>query len=81
MFEDAVHQADLRVDWTFTSTRNWMIVPTRLIEEAGRDTRYFNDSMAAINREDQDFCAATAEDLERILLTLEAADADASWEP
>lgn len=50
-----------------------MVVPTRLIQEAGPDGQNFNEAMDAIRERDQEFCAATAEDLERILQALSEA--------
>jgi hypothetical protein len=55
-----------------------MIVPTRLIGETGPDARDFNEAMAYITKSDQDFCAVTAVDLERILQSLDAVDADSN---
>ncbi|MEV8423673.1 hypothetical protein [Streptomyces niveus] len=69
-FEAAVREAPEEVEWTFRSVRNWMIVPTRLLQEAGPDGERFNEAMDAIRQSDQEFCAATAGDLERILQAL-----------
>ncbi|MFD5424001.1 hypothetical protein [Streptomyces sp. NPDC127084] len=74
-FKDAVARAETQADWTFTAKGNWMILPTRLLEGAGNESQHFNEAMIAINSGDQSFCAATAEDLERILLMLESAAA------
>lgn len=73
VFDSAVRGAPKRVEWTFGSARNWMIVPTRLIQEAGADNQNFNEAMDAIRERDQEFCAATAEDIERIFRALSRA--------
>ncbi|MFJ3529534.1 hypothetical protein [Streptomyces sp. NPDC090132] len=79
VFETAVQEAPERVEWTFRSVRNWMIVPSRLMREAGPDGANFNDAMGAIRESDQEFCAATAEDLENTLRKLaEAPSIDGS---
>ncbi|MGN5630438.1 hypothetical protein [Streptomyces sp. AC154] len=79
VFESAIREAPKQVEWTFRSIRNWMIVSTRLIREADPDGRNFNDAMGAIRENDQEFCAATAEDLENILRKLaEAPSIDGS---
>ncbi|WP_393060485.1 hypothetical protein [Streptomyces sp. LN549] len=39
VFDSAVREAPKQVEWTFGSARNWMIVPTRLIQEAGADNQ------------------------------------------
>ncbi|WP_329206036.1 hypothetical protein OG257_08040 [Streptomyces sp. NBC_00683] len=70
VFESAVRQASTQVEWTFRPVRNWMIVPTRLIQEAGPNAQHFNEAMDAIRESDQDFCAATAVDLEGIFRVL-----------
>ncbi|MFI6651647.1 hypothetical protein ACIBI8_29085 [Streptomyces sp. NPDC050529] len=73
LFDSAVREAPEQVEWTFRSVRNWMIVPTRLIQEAGPGGQNFNEAMGAIRERDQEFCAETAEDLERILRALSEA--------
>ncbi|MFE2020297.1 hypothetical protein ACFW9O_19895 [Streptomyces sp. NPDC059499] len=70
VFESAVREAPDKVEWTFRSVRNWMIVPTRLIQEAGPNAQNFNEAMNAIRERDQEFCAATAVDLEGIFQVL-----------
>uniref|UniRef100_A0AAU2VQE7 Uncharacterized protein n=1 Tax=Streptomyces sp. NBC_00008 TaxID=2903610 RepID=A0AAU2VQE7_9ACTN len=79
VFEAAVQEAPKRVEWTFKSVRNWMIVPSRLMQESGPDGANFNDAMDVIRESDQEFCAATAEDLENIFRKLtEAPSIDGS---
>ncbi|MEV8226715.1 hypothetical protein AB0P41_11750 [Streptomyces sp. NPDC079167] len=73
IFESAVRETPKQVEWTFKSTRNWMIVPSRLIQEAGPDGQNFNQAMDLIRQSDEDFCAKTAGDLEKIFQTLSEA--------
>ncbi|MFJ2092406.1 hypothetical protein ACIOEW_24500 [Streptomyces sp. NPDC087901] len=75
VFDSAVREAPKQVDWTFIPARNWMIAPTRLIQKAGPDRQNFNEAMDAIRECDQEFCAATAEDLERVFRALSEASA------
>ncbi|MFI9584245.1 hypothetical protein ACIHCQ_20940 [Streptomyces sp. NPDC052236] len=67
-----MREAPKRLQWTFKSTKTWLIAPTRLIEESGPDGREFDEAMLSITEGDQEFCAAAAEDLERILHALES---------
>ncbi|MEU5170063.1 hypothetical protein [Streptomyces mutomycini] len=73
IFESTVRETSKQVDWTFTSTRNWMIAPSRLIQEAGPDGQNFNQAMDLIRQSDQGFCEKTAGDLEKIFQTLSEA--------
>ncbi|MWA14001.1 hypothetical protein [Streptomyces sp. BA2] len=73
IFETITREAPNSLEWTFKATRNWMIAPTRLIQQAGPDGSKFNEAMVYITEEDQEFCAAAREDLSRILEALESA--------
>ncbi|TGB07354.1 hypothetical protein [Streptomyces sp. MZ04] len=73
IFEAIIRETPNSLEWTFKATRNWMIAPTRLIEQAGPDGSKFNEAMVNITEEDQEFCAAAREDLFRILEALESA--------
>ncbi|MFF8291522.1 hypothetical protein ACF068_20145 [Streptomyces sp. NPDC016309] len=75
-FASALQSTPTQVDWSFTTGKNWMILPTRLLEESGPDTRDFNEAVARITQSDQDFCAATVADLEIILAAIAAAGPD-----
>ncbi|MEV6783812.1 hypothetical protein [Streptomyces sp. NPDC051098] len=69
-FESAARTAPKNVEWTFTSRKNWMIAPSRLVENSGPDGTMFNEAALAITTNDQEFCAAASEDLEAILQEL-----------
>ncbi|WP_327683179.1 hypothetical protein [Streptomyces sp. NBC_00467] len=70
IFDSAARTAPTNAEWTFTSRRNWMIAPSRLIEKAGPGGALFNEAALSITTSDQEFCAAASEDLEAILREL-----------
>ncbi|MGC5542688.1 hypothetical protein OH733_27360 [Streptomyces griseus] len=67
ILDSIVQETTTKVEWEFRSAKNWMIVPRRLILEAGPAASKFNEAMVAISQSDQRFCAESAADLEKIL--------------
>lgn len=76
VFREAVRSAPARTDWAFRTGKNWMITPTRLVEQSGPNAENFNDVVALISKNDQAFCADTSADLDRILTALERASGE-----
>ncbi|MGY0018354.1 hypothetical protein [Streptomyces sp. cg35] len=66
-FTSAVRDAPTRTAWTFRVARNWMIAPTRLVEDSGPAGELLNEAAVAIARDDQGFCAAAQNDMIRII--------------
>ncbi|MFD0271593.1 hypothetical protein ACFVGY_34225 [Streptomyces sp. NPDC127106] len=67
MFTSVVRDAPQNITWFFGERRNSLIVPTRLVDEAGLDGEGYGDLKTAISQSDQGFCIAASEDIELII--------------
>ncbi|MFJ4690028.1 hypothetical protein [Streptomyces sp. NPDC088766] len=67
--EAAVKALPTQVEWTLDrSRRNWVILPTRILHEAGGlADPAFRDAVDLINKNDQDFCLVALEDFKMII--------------
>ncbi|MFF3678940.1 hypothetical protein ACFYYS_33845 [Streptomyces sp. NPDC002120] len=72
VFEAVVRDAPRHVEWQFAAAKNWLILPTRLVEETIRNSDDFSAAQATITK-DQDFCIAAAKDMDLILQAIEDA--------
>ncbi|MCX0274642.1 hypothetical protein NLM24_28925 [Nocardia zapadnayensis] len=76
-FKDKLHgivEADDReIDWLFdTSRRNWVLVPSRVMEEKNRHGFAVEaQAVSLLEREDPEFCQRSVSDFERILRALD----------
>ncbi|MEV6408173.1 hypothetical protein AB0M58_35385 [Streptomyces bobili] len=71
--EAAVKELPTQLDWTVDRTRkNWVIVPTRILCEAGGlSDPAFRDTVQAVNENDHDFCSRALIDFESIIRHLQ----------
>ncbi|MGV9554280.1 hypothetical protein [Streptomyces sp. NPDC003522] len=71
--EAAVKSLPTQAEWTLDrSRRNWIIVPTRILHEAGGlADPAFRDTVKLINKNDQDFCLLALEDFKMIIHELQ----------
>ncbi|MFF8193864.1 hypothetical protein ACF05L_24125 [Streptomyces bobili] len=69
LIEEVIKAPTTQVDWTFDrSRRNWVIVPTRILREAGGlADPAFSDVVHAVNTNDEDFCFQALADFELII--------------
>ena len=66
MFNSLVRDVPRNTDWSFTEKKNSLILPSRLMPEAGPDGES-GDLEGAITQNDQAFCIAASEDIELII--------------
>jgi hypothetical protein len=69
LIEGAMKAPPTQVDWTFDRSRkNWVIVPTRILREAGGlADPAFSNVVHAVNTNDKDFCSRALADFELII--------------
>ncbi|MBT2546124.1 hypothetical protein J7E99_37045 [Streptomyces sp. ISL-44] len=72
MFTSVVRDAPRNIAWFFGERRNSLIVPSRLIDEAGPDGEEYGALRTAISQSDQGFCIAASEDIELIIQAIAA---------
>ncbi|MGW4687532.1 hypothetical protein ACWEPM_21895 [Streptomyces sp. NPDC004244] len=72
MFASVVRDAPQNISWFFGERGNSLIVPSRLVDEAGPDGEGYGDLRTAISKSDQEFCIAASQDIELIIQAIAA---------
>ncbi|MFE6841265.1 hypothetical protein [Streptomyces sp. NPDC057686] len=71
VFEAAVRDSPRNAEWVFKAQRNWLILPTRLLQETASCGGDFGLAQQTLTQNDQEFCIAASEDMELILNSLD----------
>ncbi|MFK0253167.1 hypothetical protein [Streptomyces sp. NPDC090445] len=67
MFTSVVRDAPQNITWFFEERRNSLIMPSRLVHEAGPGGEGYRDIAIDISQTDQEFCIAASQDIELII--------------
>ncbi|MFC7303185.1 hypothetical protein ACFQVC_03005 [Streptomyces monticola] len=73
MIQRVFDEVPTDVSWSFdASSRNWLLAPSRLLDEASKlGRRGFSEALVQIMEADPEFCISANSDLDRMLNALE----------